>query len=107
MSTRREADRAIDDIKDVIDNLISERDDLIENTYTLKRQLESLQEKIDDLKSDNADLLEQIDELKLEVLEAQKIINESQHQTLNAMYNSVDGGDKTLAQEVINNLYKK
>ena len=107
MDLKKEAGKAVDSVTDIIDELLSKVEDLENENCKYEKENQDLLEKVDELESTNRDLMEHIDELKMEILEAKKLITESEHQSLNNMYFSVDAENKTVAQEVINNLYNK
>jgi predicted nuclease with TOPRIM domain len=107
MDPLNEFDKSVDNIRDILNEYMCENDRLHVVNNQLEKQVYDLTEKVDELENTNRDLMDHIDELKMEILEAKKLITESEYQSLNNMYFSVDAENKTVAQEVINNLYNK
>lgn len=102
---KRAIEHALDDYSDHVEDLEKDLEQANITINHYEKQVNDLKDTIEGLEDENKNLMEYIDELKIDLLKAQKLIDESEHKTLNTMYFATPE-DRVVAKEVINNLYK-
>lgn len=99
----KDAAKAVDAVRDVIDQAIADAEEKAAHILSLEKQIDKYDETVVKLKDMVDDLTAENAELKMQLLKAEEKISEQEYQTLHSMYHSKDKESRDLAEGIIEN----